>query len=593
MAFRSSIRKSKSAFQSEPSYQAGNWMSSLDVEQRHSGEWICLYSFMDPNYEYMTRTRDRSSRTMSELSESTFSLGQADSLDVLDPHEIYGWRIFVLDSMFSLLRWEYKITEKIAATLNSNIVSTIQGGCFFGSLIAYYIADKWGRRPSLLLAAGVTCLGVTIQCATKGHLDGLYVGRLVAGFGVGAANMLTPLYVSENAPRAIRGGLTGLHQLFSTIGVMLSFWVNYGSYRNVKLQKINNSTWLVPLALQAIPALCLFIGVFFCNESPRWLAKTDDWEKATEVLSRITNLPRDHPYVQMELNEMREQLENERRLIGGAGFRDLQREMWTIKGNRKRALISVGLMVCQQLTGTNAINYYAPLIFKNLGIVGTDTGLFATGIYGIVKMVSCAAFLLFAADSLGRRRSLLWTSIAQGCAMFIIAFYIRFKPPVKGEPIPGVGYLALASIFLFAAFFQFGWGPCPWIIASEIPTARLRAMNASLAAATTSLFNFVVAQAVPHMMETVGENGYGTYLIFGSFCFSMFFFVWFLIPETKGLSLEKMDDLFGVTELAKAVAVGDEEHGRRAIEKTPHTDVIESTPSPRIQGQARDREVPI
>ncbi|XMA12209.1 hypothetical protein WAI453_005000 [Rhynchosporium graminicola] len=530
-----------------------------------------------------------------------------------DPHEIYGWRIFVLacSACFGgmLFGWdigsiggiivmeafkaEYNITPKIAATLNSNIVSTLQGGCFFGSLIAYYIADKWGRRPSLLLAAGVTCLGVTIQCATKGHLDGLYVGRLVAGFGVGAASMLTPLYVSENAPRAIRGGLTGLYQLFIATGVMLSFWVNYGCYRNFKPKTTNTSTWLVPLALQAIPALCLFVGVFFCNESPRWLAKTDNWEKATEVLSRITNLPRDHPYVQMELDEMRVQLDNERRLIGGASFWDLQREMWTIKGNRNRALISIGLMVCQQMTGTNAINYYAPLIFRNLGIVGTDTGLFATGIYGVVKMVTCAAFLLFAADSLGRRRSLLWTSIAQGSAMFVIGFYIRFKPPVQGEPIPGVGYFALACIFLFAAFFQFGWGPCCWIIVSEIPTARLRAMNVALAAATQWLFNFVVAQAVPHMMETVGEHGYGTYFIFGSFCFGMFFYVWFLIPETKGLSLERMDDIFGVTEMAKAVAVGDEEHGRRPKEKTAHTEVIENTASPRLQEQTRDREVQI
>jgi MFS family permease len=104
----------------------------------------------------------------------------------------------------------------------------------------------------------------------------------------------------------------------------------------------------------------------------------------------------------MELEEMSEQLEHERRLIGGASFMDLQREMWTIPTNRKRALISIGLMVCQQMTGTNAINYYAPTIFANLGIKGPQTGLFATGIYGIVKVVACATFLLFAADSLGR-----------------------------------------------------------------------------------------------------------------------------------------------------------------------------------------------
>ena len=288
----------------------------------------------------------------------------------------------------------------------------------------------------------------------------------------------------------------------------------------------------------------LFFGICLCNESPRWLARQDNWEQATSVLAKVSNLAPDHPYVKENLAEMAQQLENERLLIGGTSFMDLQREMWTIKGNRNRALLSIGLMVCQQMTGTNAINYYAPLIFEDLGINSTTSSLFATGIYGIVKMVTCGAFLLLAADSLGRRRSLLWTSIAQGLAMFVIGFYVRFDPPplptqTPHPGIPPVGYFALTCIFLFAAFFQFGWGPCCWIIVSEIPTARLRAMNVAIAAATQWLFNFVVAQAVPHMLKTVGKSGYGTYFIFGSFCFSMFFFVFFLIPETKGLSLER------------------------------------------------------
>jgi sugar porter (SP) family MFS transporter len=330
-----------------------------------------------------------------------------------------------------------------------------------------------------------------------------------------------------------------------------------------------------------IESRALFIGIVLCNESPRWLARQDNWEKATAVLSQVSNLPRDHPYIQSQLSEMADQLENERRLVGGSSFMDLQREMWTIKGNRNRALVSIGLMVCQQMTGTNAINYYAPLIFEDLGISKTTSALFATGVYGIVKMTTCAAFLLLAADSLGRRRSLLWTSIAQGLAMFVIGFYVRFDPPVKGAAIPSVGYFALTCIFLFAAFFQFGWGPCCWIIVSEIPTARLRAMNVALAAATQWLFNFVVAQAVPHMLATVGRAGYGTYFIFGSFCFSMFVFVWFLIPETKGMSLEKMDDLFGVTEVAKVV--GDEEAGTAH----PGTEIPEKE-VPRVQESTAD-----
>ena len=125
--------------------------------------------------------------------------------------------------------------------------------------------------------------------------------------------------------------------------------------------------------------------------------------------------------------------------------------MWTIAGNRRRALISIFLMICQQMTGTNAINTYAPTIFKNLGLTGTSTSLFSTGIYGIVKVVSCLCFLLFMADSLGRRRSLLWTSVAQGLSMFYIGLYVRIAPPKPGEDVPPAGYVALVSIFLFAA----------------------------------------------------------------------------------------------------------------------------------------------
>lgn len=177
--------------------------------------------------------------------------------------------------------------------------------------------------------------------------------RFVEGLGLGAATMLTPTYISENAPRAIRGMLVGLYQLFETMGAMIAFWINYGSLLHLK----GNESWQVPLAMQILPAFLLFAGMLLCNESPRFLAKQDNWEKAASVLSHVRKLPQDHPYVQAELLEMQAQLDEERAKVGGSGFWSLQKEMWTVPGNRKRALISIGLMVCQQMTGTNAINY--------------------------------------------------------------------------------------------------------------------------------------------------------------------------------------------------------------------------------------------
>jgi hypothetical protein len=132
--------------------------------------------------------------------------------------------------------------------------------------------------------------------------------------------------------------------------------------------------------------------------------------------------------------------------------------------------------------------------------------------------------------------------------MFYIGSYVRIAPPQLGDNVPPAGYMAIIAIFLFAGFFQFGWGPVCWIYVSEIPTARLRATNVAIAAATQWLFNFVVARATPSMLATLGRDGYGTYFVYGCFCFGMFFFTWFFVPETKGISLERMDEIFGVVD---------------------------------------------
>jgi len=446
-----------------------------------------------------------------------------------DPPEIYGWRVYLLacSACFGAMSfgWDSAVIGGVivlppfitdfnlgdskspaTANLSANIVSTLQAGCFLGALVASPMTDRFGRKWCLIGASMLILIGVIMQAAAVGNLGAMYAGRFISGTGVGAASTINPIYVSENAPRAIRVLLTGLYQLFIVTGGMIAFWINYSVSINFPQTKL---MYIFPLAIQALPALLLCFCMLLCQESPRWLARQDRWDDCKRVLSRIRNLSPDHPYIQEEFQEIAGQLEHERNLIGDATFWNLQREMWTIAGNRRRALISIILMICQQMTGTNAINTYAPLIFKNLGLTGTSTSLFSTGIYGIVKVTSCIIFLLFMADSLGRRRSLLWTSIAQGLAMFYIGLYIRIAPPKDGEPVPPAGYFALVSIFLFAAFFQFGWGPACWIYASEIPAARLRSLNVSYAAATQWLFNFVVARAVPVMLITVGANGYG------------------------------------------------------------------------------------
>lgn len=483
-----------------------------------------------------------------------------------DPPAIYNWRVFTLvcASCFGgmLFGWDIGAIGGVLAMKETqtqfgyadalqpvkdkhdqDIVSTLQGGCFFACLITPWLADRYGRRLSLIGTGLIACIGIIMQTASasSGSFALMFVGRFVAGLGVGAASMLTPLYVSECAPRAIRGGLTSLYQLFIVTGVMISFWINYGSKAHFK----GISVFIVPLVLQALPAILLSVGMFLVPESPRWCAKQDDWESSTTILAKLRQLPADHEYVQSEVRDMAQQLEQERLLVGDASTKTLLKEMWLVPSNRKRALISVMLMVCQQMTGVNAVNYYAPQIFRSLGLDGDLVSLLATGVYGIVKVVGCLCFLLFFADSLGRRRSLLWTSAAQCIVMFIVGIYGRVEPPVEGRDITGFGIFAIACIYLWATFFQFGWGPVCWILVSEIPTARLRALNVALAAAVQWLFNFIIARTVLEMKRTMGTAGYGMFFLFGCFCALMGVFVWFFIPETKGLSLEKMDELWG------------------------------------------------
>ncbi|GKT81867.1 MFS quinate transporter [Colletotrichum tofieldiae] len=484
-----------------------------------------------------------------------------------DPPEIYGWRVYALacSACFGglifgidtgviggVLRMrEFRelydlvdISPVDRANLSANIVSTLQAGCFVGALLAAQAADRFGRRPVLIWAAGgISVIGVILQAAASGHLAAMYVGRFISGFGTGFASMVNPLYVAENAPRAIRGGLTGIYQLFIVFGIFLSYWINFACIQHVS----GTARYMIPLVIQGIPPLLLMISMFLCNESPRHLAKQDKWEEALKVLSGIRSLPPDHPYVAAEFADIRTAIEEENAILDGATWMSLQREMWLVPSNRKRAIISILLMFFQQMTGTNAINYYAPQIFESLGVKGTQNELFATGIYGLVKLIAVAVFLVFVADSLGRRKSLLWTGIGQGSTMLYIGIFIAVARPQdqEGGQVSAAGYVALICVFLFACMFQFGWGPCCWIYVSEIATTRLRATNVSFAAATQWLFNFVISRAVPPMLETLGTGGYGTYIFFCIWCFSMTIFVWFFIPETKGISLEGMNELFG------------------------------------------------
>jgi MFS family permease len=228
------------------------------------------------------------------------------------------------------------------------------GGSLFGSWGVGPIADKYGRKLCLVGGSAIFIVGSVIQVVAAPHIPVLMVGRAIGGFGVGACSTLAPLYTSENVPAAIRGRMTACYQLFIQIGLMISFWINYGIAINYPSKP---GQWQVSLALQILPGLILIAGMLLLHESPRFLMKQGKNDQAFKVLSWTRSLPEDHPYVAQEGLEIREQLEKEGVLGGSTSHVALWKEIFVVKSNRNRFALGLTLMVLQQLMGVNAINY--------------------------------------------------------------------------------------------------------------------------------------------------------------------------------------------------------------------------------------------
>lgn len=245
---------------------------------------------------------------------------------------------------------------------------------------------------------------------------------------------------------------------------MFGFWIPFGVNRNLA---VSSTQWIIPFALQLVPGGILFFGMFLCKESPRWLAKSGQWEKALATLSYVRNLPADHEYIHFEMHEMRAQLEHEAKWAHGSTYLKQFKELG-LKGVRNRLAIGMCMMMCQNLTGINAINYYSPIIFKSLGVASTSTGLFATGIYGIVKMCTTIIALVWFLDRFGRRKLLVIGGIGASLAMFYIGGYVAVAHPSgDAEPTTG-GYVAIVMIYVFVVFYCASWNGVVWIYCSEV-----------------------------------------------------------------------------------------------------------------------------
>jgi len=453
------------------------------------------------------------------------------------------------------------IEDPVKLTWNSSkqgwLVSILELGAWFGTMYSGFLAEILSRKYAILINVAIFIVGVVVQCtasAGQGH-NAILGGRFVTGMGVGSLSMIVPMYNAEIAPPEVRGALVGLQQLSITLGIMISFWIDYGTnYIGGTGAGQKEAAWLLPLALQLAPAVLLGIGMIFMPFSPRWLIHHNRENEARSVLARLRNLPSDHELIELEYAEIRAQSLFEKKSLA-ENFPHLQDmsamsifklqfvaigSLFTTRGMFKRVAISTLTMFFQQWTGINAILYYAPTIFSGLGLSGNSVNLLATGVVGIVMFLATIPAVMYV-DKLGRKPVLVSGAIGMAACHFIIAGIVAsFQDDWPNHQ--GAGWAACVMVWLFVIFFGYSWGPCAWIVIAEIWPMSNRPYGIALGASSNWMNNFIVGQVTPDMLTHLR---YGTYIFFGLFTAMGAAFIFIFFPETKGLSLEEMDTLFG------------------------------------------------
>ncbi|KAK0714249.1 general substrate transporter [Apiosordaria backusii] len=434
------------------------------------------------------------------------------------------------------------------ALLQANIVSVYQAGAFFGSLFAYGTSHFWGRRMSLFIFAVVFCIGAGIMLAANGDrgMSPILAGRVLAGIGVGGCSNMVPIYISELSPPAVRGRLVGIYELGWQIGGLVGFWINYGV--NTTLAPTRKQ-WLIPFAVQLIPAGLLLIGAFWLKESPRWLFANGKKEEAMKVLCWIRNLEPTDKYILEEVSYIEADIERFEREVG-KGF---WKPFLSLKQRKVQWRFFIGgiLFLFQNGSGINAINYYSPKVFRSIGIRGTNTGFLTTGIFGVVKTVLTAVWLLWLVDLAGRRRMLFIGAAGGSLCMWYIGAYIKLAQPEQnpdGE-LTSAGISAVFFFYLWTAFYTPSWNGTPWVINSEMFDQNTRSLGQASAAANNWFWNFLISRFTPQMFL---KMDYGVYFFFASLMIISIIFIFFFVPETKSIPLEAMDRLFEIKPVHRA-----------------------------------------
>ncbi|KAJ2902814.1 hypothetical protein MKZ38_000095 [Zalerion maritima] len=444
------------------------------------------------------------------------------------------------------------------------LTAILELGAWVGTLLSGFFAEALSRKYGIIMFVSIFILGVIVQAtAIQAGPDAILGGRFITGMGVGGMACIVPIYNSEVAPPEVRGALVATQQLAITFGIMISFWIDYGTnfIGGTERGDQKDAAWLTPTCLQLFPAVVLLAGMVFMPYSPRWLVHHGNEEKARDVLASLRGLDSHHELLELEFLEIKAQSLFQKRTVA-EHFPHLKEETkWNIfklqfvamgslfktKAMLRRVMVGTVTMFFQQWSGINAVLYYAPSIFKQLGMSDNSTSLLATGVVGIVMFIATIPAVLYI-DRVGRKPVLVIGAIGMATCHIIIAI-IFAKNEDQWETHSAAGWAAIAMVWLFVIHFGYSWGPCAWILIAEIWPLSSRAAGTSLSASSNWMNNFIVGQVTPDMLA---EIKYGTYILFGLLTFIGAGFVWFFVPETKRLTLEEMDTIFGSEGVAQA-----------------------------------------
>lgn len=420
---------------------------------------------------------------------------------------LFGFDFAVISGALPFLRTVFGLN----AWWEGFLTGSLALGCMVGCLVAGRLADSLGRKPALLTAAAVFGLS-SIGMAFSGSLSIFIAMRFIAGIGVGMASMLSPLYIAEVSPAEIRGRNVSINQLTIVVGILITNLVNYSLSDN------GPEAWRWMFGLGALPSLLFLVGVFWLPESPRWLIQQGRTQQGEAILQRIGG----ESFAQKTVNDVHKSLTNQPNLSFAALFEP---------GVRPAVGVGIGLAIFQQLCGINVVFNYTSTIFETVG-ANLDRQLFETVGIGIVNLLF-TLLAMWQVDRLGRKPLMLIGSFGLALLYVVIALLL------KTGAAPG-----LLSIFVMLAISTYATSlaPVTWVLISEIFPNRVRSLATSVAILALWGAYFVLVFTFPILAERLGT--YGPFWLYAGICLVGFWFIQRQVRETKGKTLEELEDVF-------------------------------------------------